>query len=221
MFPSGEPSDEPRFATGTLVVYVDGNGNGALDGRQPGHASPDRVIAASDKGVRSLEAGALRQLEVHYFERDFTSDPDGAAVAFPAGYSQQPYYQEGWPPQDTQIVIDPIGTLVELQVTGAPDLQERLCEERCDPFEPYDPNACPEHPADLEQLPEGSVMFDTGITPQRAGYFTYGTDGHTTIHKACIGGELRYSRVACEGCGCSYLGCMYPGGNDGELDCAE
>jgi hypothetical protein len=198
-----EEGGEKIQAGATIVVYADGDNDGVLDVRTEGAPSPDRVLATSlPERWRTYEGADIVQYEVYYSTEPYTYDDRGLVLDWPQGFSMQAYsLQQG----GTAIV--PIDTPIELRVTGAPYLQDLLCESVCNESPNFE---CPANPNDLAEPHDDAIEFLAGNTGQPGyGWATGGDDGYVTMHKICSPSGYSWTRMACEGCSCVTEGCFY------------
>jgi hypothetical protein len=194
----------PRIAAqATLVVYADGDGDGMLDSRSAGAPSPDRVLATTDpERWRSYIGNEPIQHEVMYYTEPYSFESGPFNLDFPAGFSIMRYSLV----QGESAVV-PIDTPIDLRITGAPYLQDLLCESLCGEYEEVE---CPANPNDLPQPPSGAVEFFGGNTGQPGfGWSEEGDGRHVTLQKICDASGFSWNRVTCEGCTCWNAGCFY------------
>jgi hypothetical protein len=186
-----------------IIVYADGNENGALDVRPEGGASPDQVLGTSYPPRESAAVEMQPQeIEVLYFAKDY----DDEYITASAGFSLQ-FYPGA---EGGTVQLMPIDTPIDLTLTGASYLQDILCEQFCRSrdfaFE------CPANPGDLPQRPEGTPAIAAGNTGGTAYTWTE-SDGEVTFHTACGGGGYVWNRKTCRDCSCIDEGCRYEEGS--------
>lgn len=199
-------------AQATLVVYADGDGDGVLGSRTATTPSPDRVLATSEpERWRTYVGSEPTQHEIMYFTEPYHWEQAQYDVAFPAGFSIMRYsLVEG----GSGVV--PIDTPIELRVTGAPYLQDLLCESLCGEYEELE---CPADPNDLPEPPSDAVEFLAGNTDQPGyGWSEPGDNRYATLYKTCGADGYSWNRITCEGCTCWNAGCFYAKGDVAEQD---
>jgi hypothetical protein len=194
-----EEGGEPIGAEATIYVYADRNGNGQLDSKPYGGESPDLVLATSFPDPwRTAVGDEPLGHEVTYFTEPYT---DGTWSA-EAGYSLTSYGLSGGSSA-------PIDTPIELELTGAPHLQDFLCESRCEVNADM-PAPCP---TTLDQLPEPpaeAIAFLSYADRNQPGWgWGDGTGGHVTEMRSCSEGVLFWTQRACSGCKCATATCIY------------
>lgn len=188
-------------AQATLVVYADGNDNGALDSRTDGAPSPDRVLATTaPERWRSYVGDESIEHKFVYFTEPYHWQQGPVDVSFAAGFSILRYT----PVQGGSDVV-PIDTPIELRLTGAPYLQDLLCERLCGEYEEVE---CPASPSDLPEDPSEAVSFMSGNT-EGHGWSEEGDGRYVTTMRTCDAAGFSWNRVTCEGCTCWNAGCFY------------
>jgi hypothetical protein len=215
-----------------LIAYADGNANGKLDPSGPGRPSPDLLLGATEAAGWKTHSDMDRyQTAVVYTPepREIASEEDGGPVTrYRAGFSQVRSSLV-----DTKVV--PIETPIDLELTGAPYLQDLLCETAC--LEVPAANACPHDPRDLPQPPANAVAYKSGIAGDSTWSWADETR-HTTQSAACVHDTRRldpeddvhdyyyymWTQSVCDTCNCKADLCLYPRDDpdrDIELPCTE
>jgi hypothetical protein len=118
---SGDPAF--RYSTGTLLVYQDGNGNGTLD-----------LLPIDAQSTIDRVLGAPARLSVFYLER--TPPAEGGSGALP-GFNLRLEAPQADPAPGASPCAStslgpqqylPLGTEIEVALTGAPELSRQVCE---------------------------------------------------------------------------------------------
>lgn len=147
-------------ALGELVVYRDENQNGKLDPSTFEHASPDRLLAASE-GIGPWGPAVRLQIEFmtgkpHYTGSTRSTSPreytDELLAAYRPGYNLVP--PGGMTSGERPV---PIGTPIALTLEDGPYLRSKLCSQYCQRPADY---ACPKDPAELAGAPRPNLERD-------------------------------------------------------------
>jgi hypothetical protein len=211
-----EGEGAPKIAAqATLVVYADGDGDGVLDSRKQGAPSPDRVLATTEpERWRSYVGDEPIQHEIMYLTEPYSWEQGPVDIEFPAGFSIMRYT-----PVEGGSDVAPIETPIELRLTGAPYLQDLLCESLCGEYEEIE---CPASLADLPKPPSDAVAFASGSS-EGHGWSEEGDGRYVTLMKTCDASGFAWNRTTCEGCSCWNAGCFYARAEVAEADwpCAE
>jgi len=176
---NGQLDPSFRYATGTLIVYEDLNGNGALDLlSSDAQTSVDRVLGTPERlsvfyveGPSAPRTGPGAHAGYNLRREPPTVDPQpGAAVCTPTQVGEREYL--------------PLSAEIPVALTGAPELSREMCERVM--------------PSSSSDGGSGSCAAPT--VPQGA-QLTCSADGMSYVYKLCQSSGGLCGRVSCDyGC---------------------
>jgi hypothetical protein len=176
LFPTPTPPPRSRWASGQVLIYEDGNGNGQLDRSRPFEAPADRVLGASspDRFGFGPRPNTISHRIIHSELRLTDYQP----IIEPGFNLLQ--LRTGTLGTSMGASRVPLDTVMEVELSNEPLVQgcESLCISR-------DGSACPERPSELPEGGEGLCLPRTSDSWAEYSWAQYACSNCACVLRDC------------------------------------